>query len=265
MFQNFLIIAFRDSRNLCELLRAEESSEPFAVGEDRPDGLGPDARNRAQGGRIGRVQFDGLFDRAGLPLGEDDVGFERRSHRVAHDVAVAQLLHVVDAAQVAPADESLGLPFRQGPDGPQVADAHGVDAERLGRQRFGEDAPRAVLLRDDGVFAAGADPRCQPPVERVADAVTERHILGDAENLARGAVFQQADGLVFRKPQLQQVVQRRRVGVEVPQLDAVPAYLHCGFGTARGFGIGRRAYQHQGRDEQSGQRQEYRNGAYLAV
>ena len=37
-------------------------------------------------------------------------------------------------------------------------------------------------------------------------AVTERHIFGNTENLACGAVFQQAHGFVFRKPQPPQAV-----------------------------------------------------------
>ena len=62
----------------------------------------------------------------------------------------------------------------QGPDGAQVAGAHGVDAERPGCERFGENAPRAVFFGCDGVFAADAHPGFEPPVERVADAVAER-------------------------------------------------------------------------------------------
>ena len=41
--------------------------------------------------------------------------------------------------------------------------------------------------------------------------------------------------------------------------------LHLGLGAAGRFGVGCRAYEHQGYDQQPGQRQEYRNGAYFAV
>ena len=267
LFQNFFIIAFPHSRNLCELLRADESAEPFAVVHDRHDGPGTDAHNRTQRRRIGRVQLHGLFDRPRLPFREDDVGFQRRGHRVAHDVAFAQVLHVVDAAQIPPADERLGLTLRQGPDGAQVAGAHGVDAERPGCERFGENAPRAVLFGCDGVFAADAHPGFEPPVERVADAVAERQVLGNAEHFARGAVFQQVHRFVLRKPEPTQVVERGRVGVEVRHHDAVRGQrlLHLGLGAAGRFGVGCRAYEHQGYDQQPGQRQEYRNGAYFAV
>ena len=78
LFQNFLIIAFRDSRNLCELLRTEESAEPVAVADNRDDCLLADARHAPQRGRIGRVDLDGNVDRFRFAFGEDDVRFERR-------------------------------------------------------------------------------------------------------------------------------------------------------------------------------------------
>ena len=145
-------------------------------------------------------------------------------------------------------------------DGPQVACAHGVDTERRGGQRLGEDASRAVRAGCDGVSAAYADPRREPPVERVADAVAERHVLGDAEDLARGAELEQADGFVFRESQSEQLLEVRGVGIERMQFDAVASFLHRRFCAAGGLRVGFGTDEDERGHEQTGQRQKHRDG-----
>ena len=263
LFQNFFVVALRDARNLCELLHADESAEAFAVFQNSGDGLLADPDDGAQGGGIRRVELHGLLGRVGPSFGEDDVGFEGRGYGVCDDVAGAQLLHVVDAACVAPADEDPGLTFRQRPDGLQITGRDGVDAERCGRQGIGDDASASELLRGNGVFAADADPGFECAVERVADSVAEGQVFGDSEDLACGAVFQQARGFEFRESQRPQFFVLDGIGIEGPHDDAVDSgtAFEFGFDLPGRLGIGFRADQQKCRDHKTGQRQEDRHGA----
>ena len=147
--------------------------------------------------------------------------------------------------------------------GPQVTRAHRVDAERRGRHRLGDDAPRTVFLRSDGILASDAYVGLQPVKERIADAVTEHHIFGNTENLACGAVFQQAHGFVFRKPQPPQAVVIHGVRIERPHDDRIGPLLHFGFDPQGRRGIGLRTHEDDAEDQQPGQRQKNRHGPNL--
>ena len=247
------------------MLQTDKSAEPRAVVHDRHHRPRSDPHHTAQRRGIGRIDLHGFVDRRSSALGKDNIGFERRSHRIAHDIAGAQLLHVVDPAQVTPADESLGLPLGQRPDGPQVTRPHGVDAKARGRHGFGHDASRTILPGRDGIFAPDTDIGSQAAVDRIADAVAKRHILRDTEDLPRSAVLQQAHGFVLRQAQPPKSVVVHGIGVERPQINRIgpPFHLHPGHKSCLGIGLG--TQEHDAAYKQSRQRQEYRYGADFTV